>query len=197
MYATKLFNAQNFHFNWLHGSRFTRKIHAGNALTKKTLFFSVMPEIVHFPQMRTLQWHMMTSKFVVDSLDYLLETRHFPKCCHIVKLHTDYCGNALTFLHGAHLKCYFHNLHNKQEMIYEWQTVDLAPKWLGIFSFLIKTKTLIEIWWEPKVHFLAILDRNASFWLATTIYSRSIKKQTRQVDAEYAKTYLKTWTEHN
>jgi hypothetical protein len=81
-------------------------------------------------------------------------------------------------------------------MIYEYQTVDLAPKWLGIFSFLTKTQTLIEIWWEPKVHFVAILDRNASFWLATTIYSRNIKKQTRQVDAEYAKTYLKTWTEH-
>ena len=82
-------------------------------------------------------------------------------------------------------------------MIYEYQTVDLAPKWLGIFSFLIKIQTLVDMWCEPKVHFVAILAKNALFWLATIIYSRNIKKQTRQVDAEYAKTYLKTWTEHN
>jgi hypothetical protein len=41
---------------------------------------------------------MIESKFVVESLGYLLKIRRFQKRFVIVELHTEYCGNALTIL---------------------------------------------------------------------------------------------------
>jgi hypothetical protein len=39
MHPTKLYDAYKFHLDCLYNSHFIRKIHADNALTKKTLLF--------------------------------------------------------------------------------------------------------------------------------------------------------------
>jgi hypothetical protein len=49
MHPTKLYNAYKFHLDCLYNSHFIRKIHADNALTKKTLRLTGDVENVKIP----------------------------------------------------------------------------------------------------------------------------------------------------
>jgi hypothetical protein len=173
--------------NWLHRSRFISKIHTGNALTKKALFFSVMSEMVHFPRMCTLKWYMIESKFVVESLGYLLKIRRFQKRFVIVELHTEYCGNTLTILVTHSLdsieltKNAIFVIFTKTEGDILMPNCRFSIKMTSSIFIFIRDKTMTEIWLETKAHFEALFAQKC-FILASNYYFFAKYLKTNQID---------------